>query len=29
MKLSKETLDWCSNCAEGFTRIHMYVRFHK
>jgi hypothetical protein len=29
MKLSKETLDWCSNCKEGFTRIHMYVRFRK
>jgi hypothetical protein len=29
MKLSKETLDWCSNCKDGFTRIHMYVRFRK
>jgi hypothetical protein len=29
MKLAKETLDWCSNCKDGFTRIHMYVHFRK
>jgi hypothetical protein len=29
MKLSKGTLDWFSNCKDGFTRIHMYVRFRK
>jgi hypothetical protein len=29
LKLTKDTLDWCSNCKEGFTRIHMYVRFRK
>jgi hypothetical protein len=27
LTLSQRTLDWCSNCKEGFSRIHMYVRF--
>ena len=29
MRLSKETLDWCCNCKEGFTRIHMFILFRK
>jgi hypothetical protein len=29
LTLSQTTLDWCSNCKKGFSRIHMYVRFGK
>jgi hypothetical protein len=29
LTLSQQTLDWCSNCEQGFSRIHMYVRFGK